>query len=46
VAITSSASTPEIVSTGQPSAATASFNGSICAARSSGIDGRFALYCG
>ncbi len=43
VAITSSASTPSIASTGQPSAATASFSGSICAASGSGMDGRFAL---
>ncbi len=44
--MTSSASTPLIVSTGQPSAAMASFSGSIWDARSSGIDGRFALYSG
>jgi len=35
-----------IDSTGQPSAAINSFKGSICAARSSGIAARFALYCG
>ena len=46
VPITSSASTPSIISSGQPFARTNSCNGSICATRSSGIGGRFALYCG
>ena len=43
VAMTSSASTPSITSTGQPSAATASRSGSTCDERSSGIGVRLAL---
>ncbi len=43
VPITSSASTPSIISSGQPSARTAWWIGSICKARSVGIEGRFAL---
>ncbi len=46
VPITSSASTPSIISSGQPFARTSSCNGLICAMRSSGIGARFALYCG
>ncbi len=46
VPITSSASTPSTTTTGQPSARTVSSSGSICAARSSGIAWRVALYCG
>ncbi len=42
VAMTSSASTPSMVSTGQPSASM-SKSGSIWLPRSSGIGGRFAL---
>ncbi len=44
VAITSSASMPSISITGQPSARTAWWIGSICSARSSGIAFRLALY--
>ena len=46
VAMTSSASTPSTTSSGQPIARIASMSGSICAARSSGIGARFALYSG
>ncbi|MCY1555886.1 hypothetical protein D9M68_925850 [compost metagenome] len=46
VPITSSASTPSMASTGQPSARTARWMGSICAARSSGMGGRCDLYSG
>ncbi|MNC84669.1 hypothetical protein D3C83_02280 [compost metagenome] len=46
VPITSSASTPSISSSGQPIAAMVSLRGPSCATRSSGIDGRFALYSG
>ena len=46
VPITSSASTPSTTTIGQPSAFTVSSSGSICAARSSGIAWRVALYCG
>jgi hypothetical protein len=44
VAMTSSASTPSMTSTGQPSAATASCSGATCTPRSSGMGVRFALY--
>ena len=44
VPITSSASTPSILSSGSPSASTASISGPVCALRSSGIGGRCALY--
>ncbi len=37
---------PELVYTMLACARTSSFSGSICRARSSGIGGRFALYCG
>ncbi|CNT87985.1 Uncharacterised protein [Salmonella enterica subsp. enterica serovar Bovismorbificans] len=40
VPITSSASTPETASSGNPMALTMACNGSICARRSSGIGGR------
>ncbi|KGD47840.1 hypothetical protein DP43_5606 [Burkholderia pseudomallei] len=43
VPITSSASTPSIINSGQPSARTAVWIGSICSARSGGIGGRCAL---
>ena len=46
VPIASSASMPGTVRTGQPSSLTASWIGSICSARSSGIDVRVALYSG
>ena len=46
VPIASSASMPGTVSTGQPSSLMASMIGSICSARSSGIDVRVALYSG
>ena len=46
VPITSSASTPAMDTTGQPSARTASSITGICNAKSSGIDGRWALYSG
>jgi hypothetical protein len=46
VPITSSASTPSTISSGQPCARTSACSGAICAARSSGIGGRFALYSG
>ena len=46
VPITSSASTPATISSGQPCARTSACSGSICCARSSGIGGRFALYSG
>ena len=46
VPITSSASTPGTVNTGQPSRRTTSWIGSICARRSSGMGDRWALYCG
>ena len=46
VPITSSASTPSTISSGQPCARTSSCSGAICLTRSSGIGGRFALYCG
>jgi hypothetical protein len=46
VPITSSASTPSTIRIGQPQAATPSWIGSICRRRSSGIDGRLALYSG
>ncbi len=46
VPITSSASTASTTTTGQPRARTVSSNGSTCAARSSGIAWRVALYCG
>ena len=46
VPITSSASTPSCITTGQPSARTACSIGSICATKSSGIFARFALYSG
>ena len=43
VPITSSASTPSTISSGQPRACTAACSGAICTARSSGMDGRLAL---
>jgi hypothetical protein len=43
VPITSSASTPSTISSGQPFARTTSCSGSICRTRSSGIGGRCAL---
>ena len=46
VPITSSASTPSTTTSGQPSARIVSKSGSICAARSSGIAWRVALYSG
>jgi len=46
VPITSSASTPSTINNGQPSARTASCSGAIWQARSSGIEGRWALYSG
>ena len=46
VPMTSSASTPSIISSGHPFARTSSCNGPIWATRSSGIGGRFALYSG
>ena len=46
VPMTSSASTPSMVTIGQPSAAIVSSSGSICAASGSGIAWRVALYCG
>ena len=46
VPITSSASIPSISRTGQPSAVVAAWIGATCAARSGGINGRCALYCG
>ena len=46
VPITSSASTPGIHSTGQPSSRTTSWMGSICARRSSGMGARCCLYSG
>ena len=46
VPMTSSASTPSIVTIGQPSAAIVSSSGSTCSASGSGIAWRVALYCG
>jgi hypothetical protein len=44
VPMTSSASTPEMRSSGRPMAVTAASSGSICERRSSGMGGRCALY--
>ena len=44
VPMTSSASTPSILSSGRPSACTASISGATCERRSSGMGGRCALY--
>ncbi|MNT32019.1 hypothetical protein D3C72_1678790 [compost metagenome] len=46
VPITSSASTPSTIRIGQPMARTASWMGSICRRRSSGIEARVSLYSG